>query len=152
VINILKEKTLDAQSIVKKFNIGRGNLDMMLSSQKCSLNKTGLGYKHDVSKPKSFQKNFSPYHMNRPKNSKVFYAYKYAYNTSYSYRNNTYKKPKSKWIWVPKANPIEPENKKGSNVIFPNSYVGFKEKQVDFGQRMFQAYDWKGRSILFNSK
>ena len=45
-INILKEKTLDDHSIVKKFSIGCGNLDLILSSQKCSLNKNGLGYRH----------------------------------------------------------------------------------------------------------
>ncbi|MFV0960615.1 hypothetical protein QML37_29340 [Klebsiella pneumoniae] len=150
-IKVLKEKTLDAQTIVRKFTIGRGKLDLILTSQKNSLNKTGLGFKQGVFKPKEFQNNFRNKFSNKPKNNKVFHAFKYSYNTSHFYRNNAYRKPKSKWIWVPKTN-LEPENKKGSNITLSNSNVGYTSKQMDIGQRVFQAHDWKRGSILFTPK
>ena len=63
------------------------------------------------------------------------------------------RKPKSKWIWVPKTNSHGPENRKGSNALSYNFVVGTQNKeQMDIGQRLFQTYDWKAGVIFHPPK
>ena len=82
------------------------------------------------------------------------YKPRHVYSKSF-YRKNIYyqRKPKSKWIWVPKTNSHGPENRKGSNALFSDFVVGTQHKeQMDIGQRLFQTYDWKAGVIFHPPK
>jgi hypothetical protein len=98
-------------------------------------------------------------HNRNSSNHDTYKAYKprhdYSRNAKSFYRKNIYsqRKPKSKWIWVPKANAHRPENKKGSNALSSNFVVGTQNKeQMDLGQRLFQTYDWKAGVIFHPPK
>ena len=106
---------------VLKFTNGKENLDRLLASQRISFYNTGLGYnvlnKTNVAKkPTVFVRALKNYS----------YASKYYSQASFDYdsyfKNSTSNiryssivksfsgKPKSKWIWVPKANLSRPKS------------------------------------------
>jgi hypothetical protein len=165
----LKEKSKDLLSIVTKFTNGQKNLEKLLGSQRCSVNKTGLGYSFfDTQNRPNYmvknQRHHSQPFVQRTKisssnrntsnygNSNAFkHRHDYFSNVKSFYRKNTYyqRKPKSKWIWVPKTNSHGPKNEKGSNALFDFVVGTQNKKQMDIGQRLFQTYDWKA-GVIFN--
>ena len=94
----------------------------------------------------SFQKNSSQRFMNKPIKRGAFHAYKYNYDVSYGYRKFPQMKPKSKWKWVPKSKPLEPEIIVGSNANF------FVDKQMNFGHQKLKIYNWKDEIVFHHSK
>ena len=100
-ISELKSKTENLMKTVFKFTKGKENLDKLLSSQKFSFYKNGIGYSH----------------MNKPSciNKKTIFVKGSAepkqeyYNFHTMYSSKVIDKPKSKWIWVPKSNKKGPD-------------------------------------------
>ena len=99
-ISELKSKTENLMKTVFKFTKGKENLDKLLSSQKVSFYKNGIGYSHFkpscVNQKTTFVKGSS-----EPKNE--------YYNFNSLKSSKVIDKPKSKWIWVPKSNKKGPE-------------------------------------------
>ena len=113
-IHELKCKTNDLMQTVLKFTNGKKNLDMLLSSQRISFYKIGLGY-NVLSKP-PLQKKIVAFVTSLHDHSHTSFSSHAPNDCTYdmnSRSNIMYssivksfsRKPKSKWIWVPKTNP-----------------------------------------------